>query len=52
MDTLRSSVLEANQPTVRTARLRGDFLMLASHELLTPLTALKLQLAAMKRMSE
>jgi two-component system, OmpR family, sensor histidine kinase SenX3 len=52
MDTLRSRVLEPNQPTVRTARLRGDFLMLASHELLTPLTALKLQLAAMKRMSE
>jgi signal transduction histidine kinase len=59
MDTLRSRTPEASQPrrdaaspTVRTARLRGDFLMLASHELLTPLTALKLQLQAMKRMSE
>jgi signal transduction histidine kinase len=59
MDTLRSSTLEASQPrrdaaspTVRSARLRGDFLMLASHELLTPLTALKLQMEAMKRMGE
>jgi signal transduction histidine kinase len=54
-----SITIEANQPrgdapsaTVRTARLRGDFLMLASHELMTPLTTLKLQMQTMKRMSE
>lgn len=59
MPALRSSTVEANQsgadarpPSAEAARLRDEFLMLASHELMTPLTSLKLQVQAMRGMSE
>jgi two-component system sensor histidine kinase SenX3 len=59
MPALHSSTSEADEPrghslsgTGEDARLRGDFLMLASHELMTPLTSLKLQMQAMRRRSE
>jgi signal transduction histidine kinase len=59
MPALRSITAEANQPhrcsrppSSEADRLRDEFLMLASHELMTPLTSLKLQVQTMKVMSE
>ena len=56
---MRSTTAEANHPRVYShppfsdaAQLRDEFLMLASHELMTPLTSLKLQVQTMKVMSE
>jgi signal transduction histidine kinase len=39
-------------PFSEAARLRDEFLLLASHELMTPLTSLKLQVQTIKLMSE
>jgi two-component system, OmpR family, sensor histidine kinase SenX3 len=59
MPALPSIPVEASQPrrtsgppSSEAARLRDEFLMLASHELMTPLTSLKLQVQTMKVMSE
>ncbi|MFS8065865.1 MAG: histidine kinase dimerization/phospho-acceptor domain-containing protein, partial [Byssovorax sp.] len=59
MPALPSITAEANQPrrcssppSSEAARLQDEFLMLASHELMTPLTSLKLQVQTMKVMSE